>query len=143
MISLFLLVSMTTRGMQLDQDTAWEWGFFCFFFFIFPFNTTILRTFAVYSDNQTKEKNGHFQYLGNFTIFISSKVILLSLLFTSTMTCPLKDQVYDLVSTMIVLPSLNLELGRAVFEFCFSQLTVVEPWESFLIFLIYMSLFIK
>ena len=89
MISLFLLVSMTTRGMQLDQDTAWEWVLF-FFFFIFPFKTTILRTFAVYSDNQTKEKNGHFQYLGNFTVFIFSKVILLSLLFTSTLTCSFK-----------------------------------------------------
>lgn len=73
--------------MQLDQDTAWEW------FsppLIFPFNTTILRTFAVYYGNQAKEKNGHFQYLGNFTIFISSKVILLSLLFTSTLTCSFK-----------------------------------------------------
>ena len=76
--------------MQLDQDTAWEC--FCLFvcLFVFASNTTILRKFVIYSDHQAKEKNGHFQYLVKFSVFISLQVILWLFLFISTLTCPFK-----------------------------------------------------
>lgn len=52
MISLFLPVSLTTEKYAARPENCL--GVF------FASNTTVLRKFAVYSDNQAKEKNGHF-----------------------------------------------------------------------------------
>lgn len=48
----FLPVSMTTERYAARPEHCLE--------VFFAANTTILRKFAIYSDNQAKEKNGHF-----------------------------------------------------------------------------------
>lgn len=52
MISLFPPMSMTTERYAARPERCL--GLF------FASNTAILRKFAIYSDNQAKEKNGHF-----------------------------------------------------------------------------------
>lgn len=137
MTSLFLPVSMTT-GRYAARPRHCLRAFFAS-------DTTILRKLTIHSENQAKEKNGHFQYLAYFHGFIPLKVILLSLLSTRTMTCPFKILLSGIVSTLmrasdIELPHCN---WTELLGFCLSQLTLVRSWASFLIFLILMSLFIK
>lgn len=53
MISLFLPVSTTTERYAARPEN-------CPGLMIFASATTILRKLAIYSNDQTKEKNGHF-----------------------------------------------------------------------------------
>lgn len=108
MTSLFLLVSMTT-GRYAARPR------FCLGAF-FASDTTILRKLAIHSDNQAKEKNGHFQNLTYFCGFISLKIIPFSLLSTGTMTCPFKILLFGIFSTLMRASDveLPLKLDRAV-----------------------------
>lgn len=64
MISLFLPVSMTTERYAARMRNCL--GAFLFFL---NSDTTIFGRFRIHSDNQTRDKNGHFQQLANFSGF--------------------------------------------------------------------------